>query len=79
MAAPLDVNRPYAQVERCPLDIIIDMGGQRFRFLPRSQNSGGVHNGGTVGGWLGGVGGGLETTWMLPTLSSVVIGPLCCL
>ena len=74
MAAPLDVNRPYAQVERCPLDIIIDIGGQRCRCLPRSKNSGGVHNGGTVGGWLGGVGGGVVAILTYPTLSSFTGG-----
>ena len=38
-----------------------------------------VYNGGTIGGWLGGVGGGMTETLMFPTLSYATRGPMCCL
>ena len=62
--ASMDVKHPYAQAERCPLDLVINMSGQRCHFLPHSQRFGGLHNGGTIGEWLGGIVGGIVTMLM---------------
>ena len=64
MTAPVDVKRPYARAEWRLLDLVSDMGGWRCRCLSLSKNHGGVHNGGNVGEWIGGVGGGLVATLM---------------
>ena len=59
MAAPVDVKYKYERAEGCLLYIVSWMGGRRCCCIPRSKIRGEVHNGGTVGEWLGGVGGGL--------------------
>ena len=59
MAAPVGVNCPYERAERRLLDIVSVMGGQKFRFLHRSQSLDGLQNGGTVCEWVVGIEGGL--------------------
>ena len=59
MADPVYAKRPYERAERRRLDIIIKWGGQICHCIPHLQSRGGVHNGGTIGEFLGGVGGGL--------------------
>ena len=48
MSAPVYVKRTYARVERHLLYLVIEIGGQRCRWLPLSKIHGGVHNGGTI-------------------------------
>ena len=59
ITSAVDMKYPYAQSERCPLDLMSEMGSQRCFFLTLSKSHGGVHNSGTVDEWLGGIQGGL--------------------
>ena len=64
MESPAEVKRPYEQAERNPLHIASGMGGRKCRLLPLSQSCERVHNGGTVGEWLLGIGGGLAVMFI---------------
>ena len=66
----MDEKFPCEQAKRCLLGIESDAGGCKCHFLPRSQTCGGVHNGGTVGEWLVGVGGRLEVILRFTALFS---------
>ena len=53
MEALVDANHPYEREERHPLDLVSETGSRECHCLPRSQSFGRVHNGGTVGEWIG--------------------------
>ena len=76
---PADVKRSYGKAERRLLDLIREMGGRICRCLSLSQSCGRLHNSGTVGEWIGGIGCGLVEMLTWPTLSSDTIGLPCCL
>ena len=59
MASHVDVKRLFKQENQHRLGLMSETGGWECHCLTRSQMCGGLHNSGTIGEWLRGIGGGL--------------------
>ena len=77
MSASVGANRTCGKSNRRLLSLVSETRGWKCRCPPLSKSRGKVCNGGTVGGWPGGVWDGLSEMLMLYTLSSATRDPPC--
>ena len=73
MAAHVDAKRPCERAKRRRLGFMRNTCNQKCRCLPHSQSCDGVHNIGTIGEWLGGIGGDLAEMFSLRKSKNEVV------